>query len=131
MKAPNRSVQSGSTSAAAAAGWVAAGLALAALAWVWTQRQRVVSAPPPATVISPGPLKSEAREAAAAPLARSVPVESWEVVIGKAMPAVVQVETSRGLGSGFFVSSDKLLTNVHVISGESYVTIRYCDDSGL
>jgi len=44
--------------------------------------------------------------------------------VGKGIAAVVVVETSRGKGSAFFVSPDTLLTNVHVVTGSSYVTIR-------
>ena len=40
------------------------------------------------------------------------------------MPAVVLVETSSGRGSGFFVSADTLITNVHVVGSNSSVTIR-------
>jgi hypothetical protein len=40
------------------------------------------------------------------------------------MPAVVLVETSSGRGSGFFVSADTLITNVHVVGANSSVTIR-------
>jgi hypothetical protein len=47
-----------------------------------------------------------------------------EDVVGKGIAAVVVVETSRGKGSAFFVSADTLLTNVHVVTGSSYVTIR-------
>jgi S1-C subfamily serine protease len=119
----------GSTSAVAWAGWIAAGLAVAALAWVWNQRQRA-AAPPLAPMAGPEPLKTlPLGEGGPAHLPGAAPAESWEAVIGKSMAAVVQVETSRGLGSGFFVAPDKLLTNVHVVSGESYVTIRFSDNS--
>jgi hypothetical protein len=40
------------------------------------------------------------------------------------MPAVVLVETGSARGSGFFVSADTLLTNVHVVGGNSSVTVR-------
>ena len=50
-----------------------------------------------------------------------------EDVIGRAMPAVVRVETSSGFGSGFFISADTLLTNVHVVGGNSMVTVRRPD----
>jgi len=43
------------------------------------------------------------------------------------MPAVVRVETSSGFGSGFFISADTLLTNVHVVGGNSMVTVRRPD----
>ena len=55
--------------------------------------------------------------------AASVPA-SLEDVIGRAMPAVVRVETATGTGSGFFVTPDTILTNVHVVSGSTSVTIR-------
>jgi hypothetical protein len=47
-----------------------------------------------------------------------------EEVVGRGMAAVVQVETPDKRGSGFFISPDTILTNVHVVSGNSYVTIR-------
>ena len=47
-----------------------------------------------------------------------------EDIISAALPAVVVVESSAGRGTGFFVSSDTLLTNVHVVAGNGSVTIR-------
>ena len=44
-------------------------------------------------------------------------------MIGPAAP-VVRVETSNATGSGFFVAPDTLLTNAHVVGGNSSVTIR-------
>jgi hypothetical protein len=49
---------------------------------------------------------------------------SLEDVISRAMPAVVRVETGVGTGSGFFVAPDTILTNAHVVSGSTSVTIR-------
>jgi S1-C subfamily serine protease len=49
---------------------------------------------------------------------------SLEDTIGRAMPAVVRVETPRGAGSGFFVASDTILTNVHVVTNNAVVTVR-------
>jgi len=43
------------------------------------------------------------------------------------MPAVVRVETSSAYGTGFFVASDTILTNVHVVAGNVSVTIRRPD----
>ena len=57
------------------------------------------------------------------PATASAPA-SLEDVIGRAMPAVVRVETGTGTGSGFFVAPDTILTNVHVVSGSTSVTIR-------
>lgn len=41
-----------------------------------------------------------------------------------AEPAVVLVDASGSRGTGFFIGPDTVLTNVHVIEGRSYVTIR-------
>jgi S1-C subfamily serine protease len=47
-----------------------------------------------------------------------------EEVVTRALPAVVKVETRDGIGSGFFVSPDTLLTNAHVVGSETSVTLR-------
>jgi S1-C subfamily serine protease len=49
---------------------------------------------------------------------------SLEDVISRSMPAVVRVEAGGGFGTGFFVAPDTILTNVHVVSGSTTVTIR-------
>jgi len=64
-----------------------------------------------------------ARSAPAAP-APVLAAASLEDVVSRVMPAVVLVETPAGRGSGFFVSLDTLLTNVHVVGSSSSVTIR-------
>lgn len=45
------------------------------------------------------------------------------------MPAVVLIETTTGRGSGFFVRHDTLITNVHVVQNDGYVTLRRMDGS--
>jgi hypothetical protein len=50
-----------------------------------------------------------------------------EDVIGRAMPAVVRIESARGTGSGFFVAPDTLLTNMHVVGDNDSVTVRRAD----
>lgn len=65
----------------------------------------------------------------AAPLPAALPavpaaIPSLEDVISRIMPAVVLIETPGGRGSGFFVSADTLLTNVHVVGRNSSVTVR-------
>ena len=54
-----------------------------------------------------------------------------EDVVGRVMPAVVRVEASGGTGSGFYVRPDTLLTNVHVVRDDTYVTLRQLDGSSL
>jgi S1-C subfamily serine protease len=50
-----------------------------------------------------------------------------EDIISRAMPAVVRVETATGFGSGFFITPDTMLTNVHVVGANTSVTIRRPD----
>jgi S1-C subfamily serine protease len=60
---------------------------------------------------------------ARAPVER-VSMLSVEEIVTRAMPAVVTVETSDGLGSGFFVAPGTVVTNHHVISGNTAVMLR-------
>jgi S1-C subfamily serine protease len=80
---------------------------------------------PAATEAPPSPSVSPVPERVP-PAASTVP-GSLEDLVARAMPAVVRVETSSGTGSGFFVTADTLLTNVHVIAGSASVTIRRSD----
>jgi hypothetical protein len=77
------------------------------------------------------PSEQAGAPAAVAPAAAEAPspgtAAPLEDVISRAMPAVVRVETSSALGSGFFVARDTLLTNVHVVSGNPTVTVRLPD----
>ena len=107
------------------AGWLAAGLAVGVL--VWTQ---VRKNPPPLPAPSPAapalpPLPAPPALRAAAPAHPEA--ASLEEVVSRGIAAVVVVETARGKGSAFFVAPDTLLTNVHVVTGFSYVTIRRSD----
>lgn len=52
-------------------------------------------------------------------------------MIAKALPAVVVVESSTGRGSAFFVDRNRLITNHHVIAGQSYVKLRLADNTTL
>jgi hypothetical protein len=106
--------------ALAAAG--GAGLVL----WMQSRQAKPAPASTPAQVAAPAPVQLPAIPA---PLPPNVP--STEDVIAKALPAVVLVETSNARGSAFFVDQDRLITNHHVIAGQSYVTLRLSDNSTL
>ncbi len=81
------------------------------------------AAPPPSSAPStPGPALP------AAPV--DVPA-GLEDVVGRVMPAVVRVEASGGTGSAFYVRRDTLLTNVHVVQADIYVTLRQLDGSSV
>lgn len=56
---------------------------------------------------------------------------SIEDMVDRVMPAVVLIETTSGRGSGFFISNDTLITNVHVVQNDAYVTLRRMDGSAM
>jgi hypothetical protein len=112
--------------AVALAGAGGAGLVL----WMQGRKPAPTLAPAPA---SPAPVPAPTPEPLslpAAPVTSTAPL-STEDIIAKAMPAVVVVETSSGRGSAFFVDRDRLITNHHVIVGQSYVKLRLSDNSTL
>jgi S1-C subfamily serine protease len=80
---------------------------------------RIALDPAPRPVLS-DPSKAALPAAAPSPAA-------LEDVISRAMPAVVRVEAGGAYGTGFFVSSDTILTNVHVVQGNVSVMIRRPD----
>ena len=73
-----------------------------------------------------------ASASAGAPGAAAKPsgaASSLEDVIGRALPALVRVETATSLGSGFFIAPDTILTNVHVVGSNTSVSVRRRDGS--
>lgn len=81
---------------------------------------RAAAVPEPRNVIPP-----------AAPAAESALSTALEDVVDRAMPAIVLVETTSGRGSAFFVQHDTLITNVHVVQNDGYVTLRKMDGSSV
>ena len=55
--------------------------------------------------------------------ASASPATSLEDVISRATPAVASIITNTARGTGFFVRPDTLLTNAHVIDGQSSVRL--------
>ena len=53
---------------------------------------------------------------------------SLEDMIAAATPAVVAIQSDSARGSGFFVRSDTLVTNAHVVRGSSTVAITFADN---
>jgi len=72
--------------------------------------------------VAPIPLDSPA-----APAALSTGATSLEDLVGRVLPAVVTIQTATGRGSGFFVTADTILTNVHVVTTSPSVTVRRSD----
>jgi len=81
------------------------------------------NAPPPGKDADP-----ETASSTPAPLSASA---STEEMVARVMPAIVLIETTTGRGSGFFVRHDTLITNVHVVENDSYVTVRKSDGTTL
>lgn len=76
---------------------------------------------------APGPATSPAPPASPV----TTRARSLEEVISASLPAVVLVETPGGRGTGFFVSPDTLVTNAHVVEGNSYVTVKLSTGEAL
>jgi hypothetical protein len=67
------------------------------------------------------------RDEPAAPTPANVerpPERTIEAIVSRAAPAVVLIRTSGASGTGFFVTQDLLLTNAHVVEGQSFVSVR-------
>ena len=65
------------------------------------------------------------------PLAEPTLTPALEDMVDRAMPSIVLVETTTGRGSAFFVQHDTLITNVHVVQQDSYVTLRRMDGTSV
>ncbi len=138
------------------AGWAVAAVAVAYLAVTAGPFARRPAPPPPAPVETPAPVAAPAPEPAspgAAAVARSEPyppvtaaapvsapppmappaaaTRPVEDVIADLMPAVAVVSTSRGSGSGFFISATSLLTSAHVVTGAGMVTVKLANGTTL
>jgi S1-C subfamily serine protease len=79
----------------------------------------------------PAPAAAPSQTAASIAPPTQAAAGSIEEMVDQVMPAVVLIETSGGRGSGFFVARDTLITNVHVVQNDSYVTLRKMDGSTL
>jgi len=70
--------------------------------------------PAPLPAVSSTPVKPQAGQTVAS------------AVYAKASPAVVSIRTGQGSGTGFLISdTGKLVTNAHVVSGNSRVVVRF------
>lgn len=87
---------------------------------------RAAEIAPPAATLETGadPIRDAAVLSASAHAADAPVMFTVEELVTRSMPAVVTVETKDGLGSGFFVSRELLVTNAHVVRGNSAVMLR-------
>ena len=93
-----------------------------AAARAWDAAANAKEAAPPAPAEAPAAMPT----ASAAPLPASI-----EEMVDRVMPAVVLIKATGGRGSGFFVRHDTVITNVHVVENDSYVTLQRSDGSTI
>jgi S1-C subfamily serine protease len=87
-------------------------------------RAAEIAPPAPAVETAADPIGDGAVLSASARPAETPVMFTVEELVTRSMPAVVTVETKDGLGSGFFVSRELLVTNAHVVRGNSAVMLR-------
>ena len=73
--------------------------------------------------LTPTRVSNDAAPAAPAAPAAASP-GSFEDVVSAALPAVASIDAGTGRGSGFFIRPDLVVTNNHVIEGQSSVTLQ-------
>jgi hypothetical protein len=56
--------------------------------------------------------------------ASTAPLTSLEDVVGRVLPAVASITAGQARGTGFFVRYDQVLTNAHVIEGQTSVRLQ-------
>jgi S1-C subfamily serine protease len=80
----------------------------------------------------PGPTPAQAAwdalaDASASPPSGKDAPAALEDLVTRVAPAVVMIQTTGGRGSGFFISPDTIVTNVHVVGSDPTVAIRRSD----
>ena len=58
------------------------------------------------------------------PVPAPLPPSSLEDVVGRVLPAVASITAGQARGTGFFVRPDQVLTNAHVVEGQTSVRLQ-------
>jgi S1-C subfamily serine protease len=90
-----------------------------------------VAAPSSTPSIAPVPPAEPARESMPASTPIAPESTTLEDLVSRVSPAVVTIEAGSSRGSGFFVAPDTILTNVHVVTSATSVTIRRPDGAAI
>ena len=92
-----------------------------------TVASSVVDTPEAATDALVAPVTgsiSLAQPVIASPSIAAPPVGSIEDLVSAALPAVASIDTGTSRGSGFFVRPDLVVTNAHVVEGQTSVQLQ-------
>jgi S1-C subfamily serine protease len=150
VAAPDAVAEAGEEPRASAVPWalviVAAAAAGGAAVWFFMKPAdaNAVATPPAAvqaTAGAPAPVPSSP----STPMALPIPVPpaastdtpavaapaALEEIVSAAMAAVVLIDTPTARGSGFFATPDTVVTNAHVVEGNSSVTLKMSDGSSV
>jgi hypothetical protein len=76
--------------------------------------------PPPVNVLPPPAPAATPTAPALAPAAAA----SLEDVVSRVIPAVAAIDAGQSRGTGFFIRPDQVLTNAHVVEGQTSVTLQ-------
>ena len=84
-----------------------------------------------ATTPAPGPSLEVSRPALSlpesAPAVPAAATASFEDIVARTLPSVVSIQAGQARGTGFFVRSDAVLTNAHVVEGQPTVQLQIGD----
>jgi putative serine protease PepD len=95
-------------------------------------RQNATTSNASATSVDPQPVTTTptTKDSSSSSAPATATDEPAEAVAKTLSPAVVQIETDQGLGSGFIYDTDgHIMTAYHVVNGSDTVTIRLADGS--
>ena len=79
---------------------------------------------PQASLTTAGASLLTTPQPAVTPVPVSLPPASLEDVVGRVLPAVASITAGQARGTGFFVRNDQVLTNAHVIEGQTSVRLQ-------
>ena len=96
-----------------------------------TASEPATEAAPPPRMVPIEPVAPAATSVAPSANAGVSSVRSIEEIVSRAAAAVVLISTSTSTGTGFFVTQDLLLTNAHVVQGQSFVTVKLASGQTL
>ena len=80
--------------------------------------------PQPALTTAGASLLTTPRPAAVTSAPPTLPPASLEDVVGRVLPAVASITAGQARGTGFFVRHDQVLTNAHVVEGQTSVRLQ-------